>query len=147
MKQLLWALLTVLCLLLTGALAGLGALAVKALLRGQGEVTGLVTKLTWLLVWFSCLLTFDKRLAQAKRNGVPLERELPTWVNILPWAYYALFLWMAVLDWKWAVGLYAALFVLSVLRASEMVGNLLWGQILWQGTGGFRETWPPPKYP
>ncbi len=140
MNRLLWAVIAAFCLLLTVVLASLGALFVKSLLKGQGEVTGLATGLTWILVPLSCLLTLDKRLTQAKRDGVPPERELPAWTGILVFVYYPLFLVLAVLDWKWAVGLYAALFVLAVLPVSEMAGNLLWGQIFWQGTGtrGFR---------
>ncbi len=140
MKRLLWAMITAFCLLLTIVLASLGALFVKSLLRGEGEVTGLATGLTWLLVTLSCLLTLDRRLTQAKRDGVPPERELPEWTGILAFVYYPLFLVLAVLDWRWAVGLYAVLFVLALLPVSEMVGNFLWGQIFWQGTvaRGFR---------
>ena len=65
MKRLLWALVTVFCLLLTVVLANLGALAVTALLRGEGEVTGLATGLTWLLVTLSCLMTLDNPFREA----------------------------------------------------------------------------------
>lgn len=77
----------------------------------------------------SCLITFDKRLTQAKRDGLKGERDLPNWTGILYWFYIILLIVLLFLNWLWAVIFYIALFILAVLPVLETIGNLLWGLI------------------
>lgn len=89
-------------------------------------VNYVVFGLTIILFLLSCIITFEKRFLQAVRDGFQPEQELPTWTGIFSWVYYPLFIGLAFLNWKWAIVLYIALFILAVLPVSETIGNFLY---------------------
>jgi len=75
----------------------------------------------------SAITTFDKRLIQAKKHGsVPVDEPmLPWWVGLIAWVHWGLFLSLLILNWKYALVLFALKFVCSVLPILETVGNIL----------------------
>jgi len=86
--------------------------------------------LSIIIFLLSCLITFDKRLTQAKRDWLKDERDLPKWTGILYWIYLPLLIILFILNWRWALIFYIALFILAVLPVLETIGNLLWGLIV-----------------
>lgn len=72
---------------------------------------------------FACIHTLDKRLIQARRQGVNYGM-LPSWISHSSEAMYAMQVWMLVLDWRRALVLFAIAFVLAVLPVLETIGNL-----------------------
>lgn len=83
--------------------------------------------LTVLFAITSSITVFDKRLIQAKRDGTlpPDEPMLPSWVGLIGWGHWILFLALLILNWKYALALFVIKFVLSVLPVLETVGNIL----------------------
>ncbi len=75
----------------------------------------------------SSITVFDKRLIQAKRSGVlpPDEPMLPSWVGTIAWIHWGLLLALFILNWKYAVIVYIAKFVFSVIPVLEIAGNML----------------------
>jgi len=75
----------------------------------------------------SSITVFDKRLIQAKRTGVlpPDEPALPPWVGFVWWIHGGLLLAIILLNWKYAIIVYIAKFILSVLPVLETIGNIL----------------------
>jgi hypothetical protein len=75
----------------------------------------------------SSITTFDKRLIQAVKSGaIPVDEEmLPSWVGIIVWFHWAIGLSILLLNWKYAIFVFIAKFVLSVLPVLEIVGNVL----------------------
>ncbi len=108
-------------------IAGTAALFVKNLLRGSGEVTGWATGITWVLVALSCMTALVR---DAITFGEVTAKQIPKWTGYFYAIYVFLFIVLAVLDWKWAVGLFVALFLLAMFGISGFVGELLWGQAL-----------------
>lgn len=87
----------------------------------------LLITLTVLYAITSSITVFDKRLIQAKRSGAlpPDEPMLPSWVGIIAWLHWGLLLVLLILNWKYALAVYVAKFILSVLPVLEIVGNML----------------------
>ncbi|MFC1558522.1 hypothetical protein ACFL40_04115 [candidate division KSB1 bacterium] len=75
----------------------------------------------------SSITVFDKRLTQAKRDGVlPAdEPELPSWVTGVWWLHWIIGLSILILNWQWAIIVFVVKFILSVLPVLETIGNLL----------------------
>lgn len=75
----------------------------------------------------SAITTFDIRLVQAKKNGTkpPDEPNLPQWVAFLYWLEWIIFALLVYLNWKYALMVFAAKFVLKVLPVLETIGNFL----------------------
>jgi len=70
------------------------------------------------------ITTLDIRLMQAKSRGEDFG-ELPPWVGIFPFMQWGLFIALAILNWKIAIGLFVLKFVLKVLPVLELIGNVL----------------------
>jgi hypothetical protein len=87
----------------------------------------LLITLTVLFAITSSITVFDKRMIQAKRSGVlPADEPmLPSWVGIIAWIHWGLLLALLILNWKYAVVVYIAKFILSVLPVLEIAGNML----------------------
>jgi hypothetical protein len=87
----------------------------------------LLITLTVLFAITSSITVFDKRMIQAKRSGSlpPDEPMLPSWVGIIAWIHWGLLLGLLILNWKYAIGVYIAKFILSVLPVLEIAGNVL----------------------
>lgn len=83
--------------------------------------------LTIVFVITSSIVTFDKRLIQAKRNGTlpPDEPMLPSWVGLVVWIHLGLALALFLINWKYAVIVFIAMFFLAVLPVLEIIGNIL----------------------
>jgi len=87
----------------------------------------LLITLTVLFAITSSITVFDKRMIQANRSGVlPADEPmLPSWVGIIAWIHWGLLLALLILNWKYAVVVYIAKFILSVLPVLEIAGNML----------------------
>lgn len=86
--------------------------------------------LLWLTIAFfvvASVVTFDKRLTQAKKAGVLPDDEpsLPQWVGVFFIIDIGLKIVLLVLNWKYGLLVYAVGFALSVLPVLETVGNIL----------------------
>jgi len=75
----------------------------------------------------SSITTFDKRLIQAKREGVlPSDQPmLPSWVSFIYWIHIGLIIAMFVLNWRYALVLIVIGFIFAVLPVWEMIGNII----------------------
>lgn len=75
----------------------------------------------------SSITVFDKRLVQAVKSGVlpPDEPMLPFWVNGVWWLHWIIGITIFLLNWKFAIIIFLAKFVLSVLPVLETIGNVL----------------------
>jgi hypothetical protein len=71
--------------------------------------------------------TFDIRLIQAKRRGdIPADAELlPQWTGFLIYISWGIFIFMVLLNWKYALAVWVIRFILKVLPVLETIGNLL----------------------
>ncbi|MBW1965936.1 MAG: hypothetical protein JRI48_00880 [Deltaproteobacteria bacterium] len=92
----------------------------------------LILALSVLYVIVSAIRTYDARLIQAKQkgfySGVAAKaegRSLPQWVNIFHWAGWVIFVVFLLLNWKYALALYALLFALRTLPILENLGLLM----------------------
>jgi len=87
----------------------------------------LLITITVLFAITSSITVFDKRMIQTKRSGVlPADEPmLPTWVGIIAWIHWGLLLALFILNWKYAIVVYIAKFILSVLPVLEIAGNIL----------------------
>ena len=83
--------------------------------------------LTLVFIITSSIVTFDKRLIQAKRNGTlpPDEPILPLWVGLIVWIHWGLALALLLINWKYAIIVFIAMFLLAVLPVLEIIGNML----------------------
>lgn len=83
--------------------------------------------LTIVFIITSSIATFDKRLIQAKRNGTlpPDEPMLPSWVGIIWWIHWGIALALLFMNWKYAIIVFIAMFLLAVLPVLETIGNIL----------------------
>lgn len=75
----------------------------------------------------SSIAALDASLIRAKRVGiVPADEPLlPTWVGVIYWVGIGLAVAMLILDWKYAIGIFAIMFILYSLSILELVGNIL----------------------
>jgi hypothetical protein len=75
----------------------------------------------------SSITTFDIRIIQAKRNGTlpPDAPTLPSWVGLIAWIDWGLFLALIFLNWKFAIIVFIVRFILKVLPVLEIIGNVL----------------------
>ncbi len=73
----------------------------------------------------SSITTFDKRLVQAKREGIlpPDEPSLPSWVAFIYWIHIGVIIAMLVLNWKYALTVLFIGFILGFLPVWETIGN------------------------
>ena len=76
--------------------------------------------------------TYHARLIKAKRRGSFVGvasgaegRGLPTWINAMHWTGWLLFGALLVLHWKYALALYAFLFLLRALPVLEGIGFII----------------------
>lgn len=83
--------------------------------------------LTIVFIITSSIVTLDKRLIQAKRNGTlpPDEPILPLWVGLIVWIHWGLALALLLINWKYAIIVFIAMFLLAVLPVLEIIGNML----------------------
>ena len=75
----------------------------------------------------SSITTFDKRLTQAKREGIlpPDEPSLPSWVAFIFWIHIGLIIAILIMNWKYALIVLVIGFILEVLPVWETIGNIL----------------------
>ncbi|MBU1092415.1 hypothetical protein KJ836_01975 [Patescibacteria group bacterium] len=75
----------------------------------------------------SAITVFDTRLTQAKRRGdIPAnEQELPKWVGVFYWLHWIIGAAIILLNWKYAIIVFVAKFILSVAPVLEVIGNIL----------------------
>lgn len=87
----------------------------------------LLISLTVIYLITSSITTFDKRLIQTVKMGdiPPDEKMLPTWVGSVWWFHWAVGLSILLLNWQFAIIVYIAKFILSVLPVLEIIGNML----------------------
>ena len=57
-------------------------------------------------------------------------QQLPVWVSAFHWLGWAIFIVLLVLDWRYALALYAVLFLLRVLPVLETIGSFLMAPFL-----------------
>lgn len=72
----------------------------------------------------AAITTFDIRINQAIKNGED-EIPLPIWVAVLYWVLWILWIWIFILDWKYALVLFFIKFIFKVLPVLETIGNIL----------------------
>ena len=87
----------------------------------------IVIILTILYAITSSITVFDKRMIQAKRDGVLPEDEslLPSWVGIILFIHWIIGLSILILNWQFAIIVFVAKFILSILPVLETIGNIL----------------------
>ena len=75
----------------------------------------------------SSITVFDKRLIQARKSGLipPEEPMLPVWVGFIAWIHWSIGLVIVLLNWQYAMVVFVAKFILSVLPVLETIGNVL----------------------
>jgi len=75
----------------------------------------------------SSITVFDKRMIQARRDGTLPDDEpmLPPWVGLVGWVHWAVGLSIVLFNWKYAIVVFIAKFILSVLPVLEVIGNFL----------------------
>jgi hypothetical protein len=80
----------------------------------------------------SSITTFDKRVIQAIRAGAypPDDPLPPKWVGLVLYVHWAIGVALVLLNWKFALIVFLAKFVLSVLPVLETVGNILMGVVI-----------------
>ena len=73
------------------------------------------------------ITTLDIRLIQAKKSGaLPIDEPgLPKWVSILYWIEWLILGVIVFLNWKYAIIVSIAKFILKVLPVLEIIGNIL----------------------
>lgn len=101
----------------------------------------LVLSVAYMLV--TSVRIYDARLIQSKMYGLNSSvakqaegRILPTWINAIHWMGWCLFILIAVLNWKYAIALYAVFFLLKVLPALELIGSVIARPFLKKGKRG-----------
>ena len=94
--------------------------------------SSLILVLSVAYVIVASVRTYDVRLIQANKIGASRGvarraegRVLPTWINGIHWVGWALLVVLVVLNWKYAIALYAVLFILRVVPVLEMVGEII----------------------
>jgi len=72
----------------------------------------------------SAVETFDIRIIQAQRDGLDIESP-PRWIGLVYWLCWLLFIFLVLLNWKYAIIVYVIRFILKVLPVLEIIGNVL----------------------
>ncbi len=81
--------------------------------------------LTILYFFVASIVTFDMRLNQAKMfEGVDYGT-LPAWTGIFYYLQWAIFIVLAILNWKYALIIFGVKFILKFLPVLETIGNIL----------------------
>ena len=80
--------------------------------------------LTIIYFLIASITTFDIRVNQAFLQGEDVER-LPKWVAILYWLLWAIWIFIFLLNWEYAIIIFVIKFVLKVLPVLEIIGNIL----------------------
>lgn len=75
----------------------------------------------------AAVTTFDIRLIQAKRRGdIPADAPLlPRWTAVFIFLMWGTWIFVLFLNWRYAIFLFVAKFVLKVLPVLETIGNIL----------------------
>jgi hypothetical protein len=77
----------------------------------------------------AAISTFDLRIEQAKRNGWldSDKKYVPSWVVIFDFLMWGLWIFIFILNWKYALLLFVIKFILKVLPILEYLGSyLMW---------------------
>jgi hypothetical protein len=92
-----------------------------------GLQTPIIQGLTIIYLLFASITTFGIRITQAKRNGTWDENEpdLPNWTTVFYWLEWGVIIYIAVLNWRFAIALLILKFILKVLPVLEIIGNIL----------------------
>lgn len=81
--------------------------------------------LTALYFFVASIVTFDIRLIQARKfQGVDYG-ELPRWVGIFHFLEWITFVALFVLNWKYALIIFAVKFILKVIPVLETIGSVI----------------------
>lgn len=93
----------------------------------NGLQSPIILTLSILYLLFSSITTFGIRITQAKKNGTWDENEpdLPNWTTIFYWLETIIIIYIAFLNWKFAIALFILKFILKVLPVLETIGNIL----------------------
>ncbi|MGY8911175.1 MAG: hypothetical protein ACKVIG_15140 [Flavobacteriales bacterium] len=93
----------------------------------KGLESPIILTLSILYLIFSSITTFGVRITQAKKNGTWDENEpdLPNWTSIFYWLDTIVIIYIAVLNWRFAIALFFLKFILKVLPVLEIIGNIL----------------------
>jgi hypothetical protein len=94
---------------------------------------------------------YDARLIQAKTrdfdSGVAQDAKgmvLPAWVGYVHFAGWVLLAIIVILDWTFAIGLYAVLFVLRVAPVLERIGEMIMRPFLREESSNHMRSGGPP---
>lgn len=89
--------------------------------------TPLLIFLTMAYFFVCAVTTYDIRIIQWKRSGElpPDSPELPEWIAIFAWLQWGIFGTLLYLNWKYAIFLFIAKFILKVLPVLEIIGAIL----------------------
>ncbi len=76
---------------------------------------------------FSSITTLDLRITKAKKLGILTKDEanLPKWVIAFYWINWILLGIVAIINWKYALILYAVKLILAILPILEIIGNII----------------------
>ncbi len=80
--------------------------------------------LTILYFLVASITTFDIRVNQAISQGEE-EIPLPRWVSIFYWLMWIFWIILLLLNWKYALIIFAIKFILKFLPVLEIIGNIL----------------------
>lgn len=92
---------------------------------GYSYTSPLMIILTIIYFLAASITTLDIRLIQAQKFEGQDFGTLPAWTGIFHWLQWALFIVIAVLNWKYAIVLFIIKFILKVLPVLEIIGNIL----------------------
>lgn len=84
----------------------------------------IIILLTVVYFIIASITTFDIRINQAITQGED-EIPLPLWVAIFYWLLWAIWIWILLLNWQYALVIFAIKFILKVLPVLEIIGNIL----------------------
>lgn len=93
--------------------------------EGLGSPAVLILTICYLIT--SAITTFDIRMTQGRKNGNIPEDEsmLPGWVAYVFWIDWIIIIFLAFLNWKFALAVFIIRFILKVLPVLETLGNFL----------------------
>lgn len=92
----------------------------------------LVQVLSIIYFVITAIRTYDLRLIQAKEKGYTTKvatqasgRMLPRWVDLFHWAGWLVFAVLIYVSWKYAIFLFAIMFILKTIPLLERIGSVL----------------------